>query len=268
MSLLAFATYCLITTQSQHNHNMVQHCSDCGSDQLIIHAREGDLVCSECGLVNQSRMMIDDMSCVDHVCELAEDKSKDIVFLQERIEFFFGYEACEDIKLCASELFSKAHEKLTTLKSKMKRAIMASSVYMACTMYKRGIDPNNIFTFFDVPLWFNYSMISECWNIPQVQATNGSSDDMIARLVTRHSSIPQEKRNEVVRIAKELRSKTECVMKGSLKSSKVSVCYIYIACKLVTGCKVSKKSIHECYGVSPITLMKHEKLIQELLERD
>lgn len=237
---------------------IVNKCQDCGSHKLVLHTREGDLVCTNCGLVNASRLILDD-SIEDDNCSHKEyeHKQNERDFC-EMIETFFGYQDCEQVKKEACKLFVEAYKK----KSKMIKAIMAAALYVASSKFNMGINPKNIYGFFGVPMWAHYSEINSCWATRD--RSNLQQDNMLARLVYAYDGIPKDKKKEVLKMARELKNKTASFLNGCTKTSKLSACYIVIACD-ICGCTVSKESIQQVFGVSMLTYHKHEKLIQNVL---
>lgn len=236
----------------------MNNCTDCGSDQLVIHVRDGDLVCTCCGLVNQSRMMIDDgvfdgntfHTVQNDVCGLFKSK----------IDIFFGYQTCEGVRELACELYDCAKRNHGKLRVSMKNAMMAAALYDASVSFKMGICPGNIYTFFEVPVWAHYSEISSNW----AKRIKNEDNDMLARLVYSYDAISDDKKNIVLKTARELRNMTIDSLRECTKTSKLSVCYIYIACG-ICDCGISKENINAFFGVSVLTITKHETLIQNVL---
>jgi transcription initiation factor TFIIIB Brf1 subunit/transcription initiation factor TFIIB len=266
---------------------MAQICKDCSSDRLVIHTRDGDLVCTQCGLVNESRMIVEDyLSNHDVFGQCGKDNIMasfnnydDTVYhkasirdLREMTEKLFGFESCEDVTQAAVDLYdkvTKAYNDNTvkkTLKHKKRLAIMASCIQYICMSLKKGMNPEVIYSHFGVPLWQEYSTVCQYLKDTRQDECVACDDDMISRMVASHPAIHGDKSWQIIQAARQLKGKVDHILTNFTKSSKLSACFIYIACKTL-HLNVSKASIQTVYGVSSVTLLKHEKMIQKALSK-
>jgi hypothetical protein len=192
---------------------------------------------------------------------------KDHCCLKKCSEVLLGLDTCNDVIALSWELFCTAMTK--EKRGDTKKAVLAASMYCACKIHKRGIPAQAVYSHFNIPIWKHFTGICENWrDIKGVQEMliSLSKDDALKRMIYSNSEIPDDLLWSVCKTAYNIRDKLNGSLSDKIKASKLNVCLIYIACSVV-GCSLSKQKIKELYGVTPVTLIKHETMIQLHLEK-
>jgi hypothetical protein len=267
-------------------------CNDCGSDKLVECVQDGDLVCSNCGLVKMGHLIDDTYKgnccfdenggtmhdvfkeCQENVAIQQMPNSyeyrKEHCSLKRSGEFILGIDNSFDVNTTSWTLFLGAMNKSCKGKrGDKKQAVLAASMYCACKMHKRGIQAQIIYSYFNIPLWKDFTEICSNWsdvNGIREALISISEGDALKRMIYDNSDIPDDKLWLVVKNAYVIKDKLNGSLDCMVKASKLNACLIYIACSIV-GCKMSKQNIKDIYGVTPVTLKKHETMIQLCLEK-
>lgn len=243
-------------------------CNDCGSDQLLIHWREGDIVCSQCGLVKEERILDDTYYGNKHFDEdvqpaFCDNPQNETV--QWAIEILLGDGNSLLIDLCTQLFDAIGKTSGKRLKGKTRRAALAAAIYCTSKYHNRGLKAEVIYSMFEIDLWFMYSDMCVMWNAcPEFKKIiTCLTDDEINRMVYSNFDIPFEATKKVCKYCNVLK-KTVGSYLTNAKVSKLNACFIYIACQQL-NLQISKKNIHNAYGVSIATLTKHEGMIQDIL---
>jgi transcription initiation factor TFIIIB Brf1 subunit/transcription initiation factor TFIIB len=246
-------------------------CDDCGSHKLVIQWREGDIVCSQCGLVKEERILDDtyygnkpyDEDIQPALCS-NEAQNETIKWA---IESLLGDGNTILIDLCTQMFHAIGRTSGKSLRGKTRRAVIAAAIYCASKYHKRGLTAEAIYSMFEIDMWFMYSDICVLWSTcPEFKAVFATTtiDDALARMVYSNLDIPFDATKQVLKYCNILRDAVGSHLTNA-KVSKLNACFVYIACQQ-SNLDISKKDIHKAYGVSMATLTKHETMIQDILE--
>lgn len=243
-------------------------CNDCGSDQLLIHWREGDIVCSQCGLVKEERILDDtyygnkpfDEDVQPSFCDKTQNET-----VKWAVDILLGDGNSLLIDLCTQLFNAIGRISNKRLKGKTRRAALAASIFCASKYHIRGLTAEVIYNMFEIDMWFMYSDMCALWNtcLEFKEVITYSTDDELTRMVYGNPDIPYEALKQVCKYCNILK-KTVGSHLTNAKISKLNACFIYIACEQLK-LQISKKKIHKAYGVSMATLTKHESMIQDIL---
>lgn len=249
--------------------NKTNICDDCGSHKLVVHWREGDIVCSQCGLVKEERILDD-----TYYGNKPFEEDEQPVFSNEAqnetikwaIESLLGDGNTLLIDLCTQMFHAIGRTLGKSMRGKTRRAVIAAAIYSASKYHKRGLTAEAIYCMFEIDVWFMYSDICALWNAcPEFKAIlTCSIDDALARMIYSNQDIPFDMTKQVHKYCNILRDAVGSHLTNA-KISKLNACFVYIACQQ-SNLHISKKDIHKAYGVSIATLTKHESMIQDILK--
>lgn len=259
-------------------------CDECNGINLIINVREGEIVCRDCGLVKETKYLDD--TCVGNMTYHDMESNftptyKDTTYngrgfeepkteqsIKAVIEEMLQCDGTYHIVHTANNLYHEAFKSLGDKRGARKRAIMAAAVHCAFKIHRCGISPLDVYLAFDVEAWLDYSSICMCWrSLTEYQKIMMAMEreDCITRMVYANDKIPLSDAWKITKVSIQLRDKVECYLKSRTKASKLTATLIYIACGII-GCKLSHDDVQRLYDVTPMTLKKHERLVQEALK--
>lgn len=258
-------------------------CNDCGSINLITHVADGDIVCRDCGLVKQgcylddtynyNKSFNDDiLPCYEtqNIIEKPVDCSM-LNIIKEVYDTLFEGDNNHNLIVSTMHLCEVAKNSMKNKKGSHKRAIIAAAVYCTCRFQKRGKRAEDIYKLLRIDVWQDFSAVCQAWkdlkefsNVGNI--TSGDNTSIATRMVYDNKFIPEGKQWDVLKTIKKLMSIIEAsTMKSNVRLSKLNASLIFIACE-INCCSVSRANICDLYGISSITLKKHEALIQEVLK--
>lgn len=252
-------------------------CKSCKSDKLIICHRDGDIVCSSCGLVQEGHIIDDTLyGNISHTelesgyiptAQPTTEKSNSarIVFAQASI-YILGDEFDGVVTdACLSfEVAAKNH------RGRCRKALSCVCFLNACKNHKTGVDPKMVYAYFQVPMWLHYSklnlLLSTCEQQNTKTKNKGVKDENIAikRMVHGLPGINKNDAWKVINVAYQLQQQVGCLL-SKVKISKLNACLIYISCQINKHDKFNMQCVSQIYNVSIPTLKRHELLIQSAL---
>ena len=261
-------------------------CSDCGGDNLVHDWRNGDVVCTGCGLVQYERLFDDYVRVGAFDCGGAEGCRDDCgdrddyganlgggldkPWLRDKIDremIAFKnliYEACSQDSDLSSEawgLFSELKAGVGgVVKGRKRLALQAASVYNASMMLKRGYSTDFIIGLFgggDIDIGLFYEHIGGGGDENETDTCCGIIKRMIYGVYELGDNTWK-----TYRFASELYKQVHdhpCVS-SKCQTKKLLAVIVSIATRTVGGVDIAKK-----LGVSGATVAKIEGLIQKAL---
>lgn len=241
-------------------------CIECRHAALVWD-RDGDIVCTYCGLVKQERYISDEPLMIKN----GDDDTKEIYHAEaihndgiaERLlNTYWKDLEYENMKELCITLFNKLAE---GKKNPLHMSLCAyyASKYLMLTYSIDYICSK--FTVCENKFWKEYGNITQYWrDLPfykDMLTKHTSFNKMVYMLedIIDHKAVSVW---DIMKITRQIEDKIQSRM-DSHKKSKVNACIIYIACKIANTCGI--KEISKLYNVSIPTLLKHEKLIQGIL---
>lgn len=248
-------------------------CYHCKSTNLIEDG--GYVTCRSCGTVNQDGVFVVDASWMEcsadyrkhyHEEEWETVQPKD-KFLGELRNVVEQLSVPDYINKMIEEVFMEYRKKHLRRGVHM-RGMMAASVYLVCKAEKHMLPISVVGNAFDVPS----TVINQCC-VDMVEALyylpmfkkQPKTDDVLSRMVYQVHEI--DNHWEVIKTCRKLIDKlsTHSLFRIQ-KSSKINATLIYIACQ-VLKLGIQKSVFQKYFDVSPLTMINHEKLIQDLLTK-
>ena len=257
---------------------MSRYCIECNSSKIVIYARDGDIVCTNCGLVQEERILddtfygnikYDDMDEMhSYYCEVFEEENvnNQVLDIFKRASLNILGEEFQSIIDCALSLYTEYTKGSTLKRGQNKVAIYCTCFLYACQHHHAGVDAKAIYRYFEIPPWLEYSKIGPCLQqILDRTHAHQETNDLLKRMVYTCGRFKNQEAWKIITIAKQLEDKVQC-LRSKVKTSKLNACLIYIAC-VVNGVEwASIETISQIYDVSITTLKKHELLIQSVLK--
>jgi transcription initiation factor TFIIIB Brf1 subunit/transcription initiation factor TFIIB len=276
-------------------------CEECRSDRIVECWSAGDMVCSDCGLV-QYGGILDDRS-VDYgyqdvhyfddnvgststIVDARDCKGFDVRKLlkyqhqcgrkTDTGTNTLGRELSKMgldntiVATTAIDLFTRAIQDIGS--KHIKTVVMAVSLYYSCKLHRYATTLAEICDAFSVSekrFWQHTTSVLESWktqpNFKDIMVAS-SKEDILTRMVYSVPGIPQEKIWNIVKVARNVQARVAGSSLQGLKPSKLNVTIIYIACCISLGANViSKARLANGFNVSITTINKHETLIQSIL---
>lgn len=247
-------------------------CKSCQSDRLVICQRDGDIVCSKCGLVQEGHIVDDTLygsashaeiesRCFHYeVVNNHQNKKTKNIFSQASTEVL-GDEFDNVVNdACAMyEPVAGCHRRNN------KQALYCVCFILACQKNNTGVDVRNVYAHFQVPMWLHYGKLSLLVDKHRIKHYHNPSAISLRRMVYECCDLNKEQAWKVIQVASQLLERVSCLA-SKVKMSKLNACLIYIACKINMYEKnVSLERVSQLFGVSVSTLKKHELLIQSAL---
>jgi transcription initiation factor TFIIIB Brf1 subunit/transcription initiation factor TFIIB len=246
-------------------------CYHCKSTNLIEDG--GYLTCRSCGTVNQDGVLAVDVSWMEcsadyrkTFCEEEHEtncvNNKFLIQLKDILE---GLNLADYIVKMVQEVFTMYRQKHLRRGVHMK-GMMAASVYLVCKAEKQLLPIPTICNLFDI----STTIINQCcvdmeealYYLPIFKRV-GKTDDILTRMVYEVHEI--EDHWKVIKTCRKLIDK---LSKHSLfriqKPTKINVTIIFIACG-VLKLGIQKNVFQKRFNISALTMINHEKLIQDLL---
>lgn len=243
-------------------------CAECMGTRLV-YDRDGDFVCSECGLVKNSRV-IDDAP----EWRVYDDNDQDAVRAEVMIEENRQHRDRELVKIML-DLDDGLREACWVFFEKIdrglkhgdkKKAVMASCVYLASKQMSRGYTIEGVIALFRVKntmFWDCYKKVSQLLNIKGDEHQEHDRNDGLLRRMVHKLDLEGRETWDVLKAASMLLGKCSG---SNAKTSKFYACIIYIACGICNVKRgVTRKDICVLYNASLATLKKHEKMVQNTL---
>lgn len=247
--------YLSTTTMAPHNFSW-NICNDCGGDRLVT-TREGDFVCTQCGLVKEER-------CIDDTAHAFEDIHWEPIVDDEAIK---QARILKDLRLndlddIIKDVICRFHTlAIESGRKQFDTSFWAACVYMASMELNRGMSPEECMRLLGCEeshkFWESYKQLGGK-TIPQARHNNG-----LARVI-HVLDLPSDKIWEIKKIADRLWERVKDDV-GTLKSSKLNSSIVYIACKI--GGINNLHNVCSKLNISKGTLKKHEERIQSILAR-
>lgn len=262
------------------NTNTHYICDECCSVQFVWD-RDGDVVCTSCGLVKIERY-IDDSSewrsyNVDDMCraEILVQCSSQETRQRKEIEDILQPFSDDRLKDIGKELYDIAHGKCKHRNTMYhKRVIMAVCIYYASHYLQRGMIAENVVTLLDVDVkdfWGSSTDITRAWmplkyykELINAVAAASPFHRMVHMMVT-HGLVEESNTWEVIKATYVFAGRIkDNHLIGNTKQSKLNVTIVYIAC-LACNVRVSLGPLCKLFNTSPHTVKKHEAMIQKIL---
>lgn len=250
-------------------------CYHCKSTKLVEDG--GYLTCTSCGTVNKDGVLVADASwmecsadyrktfCEDEYYETNCVKDK---FVRELRNIVESLNLADYMMKLIEEVFTEYRKKHLRRGVHMK-GMMAASVYLVCKAEKRLLPISVIGNLFNL----SSTIINQCcinmeealYYLPMFSLRKkiNKSDNMLTRMVYEVHEI-----DDHWKVIKTCRKLIDKLSKHSVfkiqKPSKINVTIIYIACGILK-LKIQKNVFQKCFNISALTMINHEKLIQDLL---
>jgi transcription initiation factor TFIIIB Brf1 subunit/transcription initiation factor TFIIB len=279
-------------------------CEECRSDRIVECWSAGDMVCSNCGLVQYGGILddrsvdygyqdvhyfddnvgststiVDARDCkgfdvrkllkYQHQCGRKTDTGAN-AFRQELSKMGLDNTI---VATTAIDLFTRAIQDIGS--KHIKTVVMAVSLYYSCKLHKNAttlVEICDAFSVSEKRFWQHSTSVLESWkslpNFKHIMVAS-SKEDILVRMVYSVPGIPQEKIWNIVNVARNVQARVADSSLQTLKASKLNCTIIYIACSIALGPKsISKACLSNGFGVSITTINKHENLIQSILISD
>jgi len=259
--------------------NMERTCKHCHSSKLVICQRDGDIVCTGCGLVQEGHLIDDtlfgNMTHNDNEnCSYYRKVEKDESATTRAIKLLFRQASTcilgdeFDIIVADACLLCEPVAKLH--KGENRYALYCVCFLLACKQNKIGVEPRNVYAYFNVPMWSHYGKLSlevSSHLSKQVKSTPSNTEILLRRMVHDYLKLDKDTTWKVINVACEIQQRVSCLA-SKVKTCKLNACLVYISCKINNVEPLSMKQISELYGVSIQTLKRHELLIQSVLSKE
>lgn len=250
-------------------------CSDCNSDK--VYEIKGEMLCTNCGLVlydyvYQDEILYDEnYDIYDNIPILNEIKVSTKITLDLKNICINHFEMSDNLFNSTLELFKDVKQN-NIFKGEHLNGYLAGCIYYTYKLFNISKQKNDIIRYFNISLnKFNIC----CNEIIEILANKPYfskllketlAEDLLSQMVYK-IDILYNKEWEVIKKAKKIINKLNNNNEfKNLKPSKINATIIYIACKLLK-IKIMKKNISNILDVSIVTMVKHEKIIQELLKK-
>jgi transcription initiation factor TFIIIB Brf1 subunit/transcription initiation factor TFIIB len=276
------------------------NCAECHSDRIVECWSAGDIVCSNCGLVQYGGILDDrcteygyqDVNFDDNVGSTSTIvDARDCKGFDVRKLLKYQQQCCPktdtganafgrqlskmglDNTIVASSALKFFARAIDDIGSKhIKTVVMAVSLYYSCKLHKNATTLAEICDAFSVSekrFWQHSTSVLESLktlrNFKDIMVAS-SQEDILVRMIYSVPSIPQDSMWDVVKAARNVQARVAVSYLQGLKPSKLNVTIIYIACCISLGANViSKACLANGFGVSQTTMNKHENLIQSIL---
>ena len=254
-------------------HNL--KCSGCNSNK--VYEIKGEVLCTNCGLVlydyvYQDEVLYDEnYDIYDNIPIFNEVKISTKITLDLKNICINHFEMSDNLFNSTLELFKDVKQN-NIFKGEHLNGYLAGCIYYTYKLFNISKQKNDIIHYFNISLnKFNIC----CNEIIQILAhkpyfskllKETFAEDLLSQMVYKIDLL-YNKEWEVIKKAKKIINKLNNNNEfKNLKPSKINATIIYIACKLLK-IKIMKKNISNVLDVSIVTMVKHEKIIQELLKK-
>lgn len=256
---------------------MLRTCKSCQSDKIRVCQRDGDIVCTTCGLVQEGYLCdetlygntpFEDRATCSFSAELLPDdkQKKNVQRLFRQASLCILGDEFENIVADAYSLYETVAKRH---RGEQKKALYCVCFILACKSNKSGTDPKHVYDYFGVPMWLHYSKLNLEIQTNQTSKKNATrlndAETSIKRMVYDWLNIDNNYKWKIFKVACQLQHQVECLT-SKVRMSKLNACIIYISCKVNNVENMSIERIAELYNVTKSTLRKHELLIQSVLE--
>lgn len=266
--------YIFMTGACKMAHLIKMSCFNCHGSKIVHVVADGDMVCTTCGVVQQSHVIDDTYwgnvkyhedgeitappPCYERFNPLRETIKTTCIHLLN-IEHAFIIERT----LHLTDLLG-AHSNGVSLRGDRRKGAIATCFYLASREAMIGLSADVIYAYFQVPIWKEYS------NVVEVLASEFRNDtvccDSLRRLIYTCPLIDARLHWDLIKVAERIRQQVHHVVGTTGKPSKLNACYIYIARKVVEHGRFCIKSHCAHFEISTSTLHKHESIIQAALQ--
>jgi transcription initiation factor TFIIIB Brf1 subunit/transcription initiation factor TFIIB len=272
-------------------------CFDCKKNELIENS--GDLVCRYCGTVNQRQILDYSPEWNNYNKDDNEDLSRvgytDVIdtFINDKHLIKYNnkpvnihekklFKICTNVldlienaietsKMIFNDILSKYKELNIVIRGDNITGLMAASVFYGCKIHDTHRPISLLLNVFKISTSkFNTgcSEILELLNdkiYHKQLIKQSSSNDLIVRMIYDIDNIVDKWL--VIKHCRRIidRIKDNSIFKNQ-KPSKINATIIYIACNILK-LKVTKNEISKILNVSIVTMVKHEKVIQDILKK-
>jgi transcription initiation factor TFIIIB Brf1 subunit/transcription initiation factor TFIIB len=255
---------------------MERICKSCHSSKLVICQRDGDIVCTGCGLVQEGHL-IDDTVYGNTKYEDNENcsyyrKPEQVQYTTNRgFKTLFGQASIYilgdefDTVVVDACLLCEPVAKLH--KGEHRNALYCVCFLLACKRKNIGVEARNVYAYFNVPMWSHYGKLSLEVNkhvSKNAKPKASDSDILLKRMVHNYLNLDKDSAWKVIQVACKIQQQVSCLA-SKVKTCKINACLVYISCKINKVESISMKQISQLYGVSVQTLQRHELLIQSVL---
>lgn len=246
------------------------NCNDCNSDK--VYEINGEILCTDCGLVLFGSVCQEDI-IYNHNYDIYDSEIK----VNTKIEFDLKnicinhFQMSDNMFSSTLELFKDVKQD-NIFKGEHLNGYLAGCIYYTYKFFNISKQKNDIICYFNLSLnKFNIccnEIIEILSNKPYFTKLlkETSPEDILVQMVYKIQSL-HNKEWDVIKSSKKIINKLNKSNEfKNLKPSKINATIIYITCKLLK-IKIMKKDISNVLDVSIVTMVKHEKIIQELLKK-
>lgn len=250
-------------------------CFDCSSTKLIHIIADGDIVCGSCGVIQESHVI--------------DNTYRGNVTYNDETEVVYHVSSCDDyhplkkiLQTASFHLLDTEHSLViqrtihyfdmviarndgVTTRGDRKKGALATCFYLATRQCQVGLSVDVIYSYFGVPTWKEYSNIVRVLG-PELVVGTSTVCDSLRRMVYSCQDIDYKMQWDIIKVAEQIKDKVHHIVGLNGKPSKLNVCYIYIARKILEPNKVCIDKHCEQFGTSASTLQRHEKMIQAALQ--
>ncbi len=234
-------------------------CNDCGSYNLVVAWRDGEVVCKDCGLV-ADRILDDRVEYCEELHDLPVPVKNPMT--AEEYEFkSFVEERCHGDEMLAKKSWDNYVAVVNKWRASKKLSVKAIAVYKASTELGRGYTTDYVM-----------SLFKGCdekyfWDQLGGESATKKCDQELTRLLNSIYIIPTEKQWDILKVAKniykKIGDKPEIISGFQKKKVLSSICYMAVCA--VMKADVDKKELMNIIHISRCTLIKIEKVIQSVI---
>jgi transcription initiation factor TFIIIB Brf1 subunit/transcription initiation factor TFIIB len=229
-------------------------CTDCGCDRLVWKWSDGDVICTNCGLVVEERFIDDRVPIGDiHNYYMESDTTTEKEEIEKIKEYTqtFGNILTDNV----------AHKVKSTIKDmtsddkKIRKCDIGAGIYVN----SNGVTASQICESLNIKS-------RTFWKSSISQGKKQSIDDILKRIIHSCEYIPADKAWDVIKISKrflEVLESNETIQ--ACKPNKIAITLMIIACE-VLKLDIDREIICREYKISKVTLLKNEKIIQNTLK--
>lgn len=250
-------------------------CSLC--DSLKIREIEGDMVCINCGLVIYNYIYKEDLihdSNIDYynpVLLYEEKKSFTKIDNELKNICINHFNMTNELYNSTKELF-KDIKKNKIIKGEHLNGYIAGSIYFTYKLFNISKQSNDIICYFKL----STSKFNICCNeIIDILSDKPYfskllketfPEDLLVQMIYK-IEVLIDNEWKVIKGARQIIEKLNTSIEfKNIKPSKINATIIYITCKMLK-IKIMKNDISKSLDVSIVTMVKHEKIIQEILKK-
>lgn len=243
-------------------------CPDCNGDNFVMDYKEGDVVCTGCGLV-QERILVDDGIPRD---VYTDPETISAVKMHDRVKSACCHLGLEAYTATASAIFEDAQRK-HGFRGACFEAAVAASIYVACQVSTDGRssrDATEIFPRMGVEASMFFKVLKLVYNLKpdlQTKAKRVTEDDILIRQI-QQADVHTKDVHTVIRKVRDLDAvrRQHGIMLAT--SPKIVNAVLIFAAADALGIHVEKHTFVNAGWVSRATLDKHAKAIKALAKKN